>query len=58
MKQIENEILNDLEEKRCRLFEIRTPKTRKLNRWYVQLTDTIDELKRKHVKKSLRKHAK
>lgn len=58
MKQIEKEILNDLEMKRVRLFEVRKKGCRSLDRRHVQLTETIDELTRKHMKRSCRKPAK
>lgn len=58
MKLIDKEILNDLETKRQRLFEIRKPGNRPLDRRHVQLTDKIDEMAKKRVKSGRRKHAK
>lgn len=50
MKQIDQEILNDLEIKRQRLFEIRKPGNRPLDRRHIQLTEKIDEMIRKRMK--------
>ena len=50
MKLIDKEILNDLERKRQRLFDVRKPRNRQADRRYIQLTDKIDEMTRKRMK--------
>ena len=50
MKQIDQEILSDLNTKRLRLFEIRKKGNRPLDRRHTQLTEKIDEMTRKRMK--------
>lgn len=59
MTEIEKEILNELETKRVRLFEVRTKGNRSLNRRHIQLTEKIDEMTRKRMRPgSKRQHGK